>query len=106
MLIHIQQPRRTALLLQLDGTLPNLADPPGNLYQCDREYNAKREGLFSMRGSGRRALWECGNRGAISKGGGKGGKPGVRFSRLSTDRHFHRASGYAAVIHAAGVGGR
>ncbi len=25
MLIHIQQPRRTALLLQLDGTLPNLA---------------------------------------------------------------------------------
>src|SRR5579885_466450 len=29
---------------------------------------------------------------AISKGGGKGGKPAFRFSSLSTARHFHRAA--------------
>ena len=27
-------------------------------------------------------LWECGNRGAISKGGGKRGKPGFGFPRF------------------------
>jgi len=40
-------------------------------------------------------LWECGNRGAISKGGGKGGKLFL-VSRVSTDRHFH--SLYAFVV--------
>ena len=34
-------------------------------------------------------LWECGNRGAISKGGGKRGKPGFGFPRFPPPRHFH-----------------
>ena len=38
-------------------------------------------------------LLECGNRVAISKGGGKGGKPAFGFSMLSTDCHFNNLCG-------------
>jgi hypothetical protein len=37
-------------------------------------------------------LLECGNRNAISKDGGKDGKPDVGFSRLSMGRHFNSSS--------------
>ena len=33
--------------------------------------------------------WECGNPGGISKECGKGGKPALWLSMLSTLRHFH-----------------
>jgi hypothetical protein len=34
-------------------------------------------------------MWESRRFCGISKGGGKGGKPGFRLSMLSTGRHFH-----------------
>jgi hypothetical protein len=34
-------------------------------------------------------LWECGNREAISKSSGKGGKPDLGFPRFPAARHFH-----------------
>jgi hypothetical protein len=59
--------------------------------------------------NGLRALWECGNRGAISRGGGKDGKPGVGFPgfpRTGISTGLRVADDYAAVTHAAGAGGR
>ena len=41
------------------------------------------------RGESSSGLWECGNRGAISKGGGKRRETWFWFSSFSTARHFH-----------------
>jgi hypothetical protein len=49
-------------------------------------------------------MWECGNREAISKDGGKDGKPAFWFSGLSTGRHFHITFSIGSMVLVSDVG--
>ena len=42
--------------------------------------------------------WECGNREAISKSSGKGGKPAVGFPGFPAARHFHSSVGLRSAL--------
>ena len=81
-------------------------DQPGNLYQCDREYNAEGKDLFLWLGKQESCavgMWESRS---DFQGRWEGWKTWGWVSRLSTERISTGFWDYAAVNHAAGAGGR
>ena len=91
--LQVEQARRLKELQKENGQLRRAIDQPGNLYQCDREYNAEGKDLFLWLGKQESCavgMWESRS---DFQGRWEGWKTWGWFSRLSTDRHFHRVLG-------------